>query len=81
MKERFAFFAGYLSVFCAFYGVATELFALAYPHLGQAQWIFLGWKLMETCGLDPVALTWAAMPVAGLVSAAYGWKAYQQTLG
>lgn len=75
-----AFFVGYIFVFCAFYGAATAIFAAVYAHLGALQWAFTGWKLLDAAGIDPVAATWVAMPVAALVSASYGWRAYQRTL-
>jgi hypothetical protein len=62
---------GYNSVTLAVAGGGTLLLHWLWPHLGQAQWILLGWKLMEVAGWDPFAITLAGIVPASVITGEY----------
>jgi hypothetical protein len=74
------FFAGYLTIFTLIAGGGAYLLQLAWPHLGQWQWVLIGWKLTELAGINPFTLTYALLPPLGLLMAAWTWRQYQHTI-
>lgn len=74
------FLAGYLAVYALIAGGGAYLLQLAWPYLGQWQWVLIGWKLTELAGINPFVMTYILLPPLGLLMAIWTWRQYNREL-